>query len=184
MDNHSYQVGCKGRCVVCGLSRRAKYHLSQKVVNDGQPVNLKPNLPLKIKVSQYNLLNELMGIELVAEDPDDMKILERFAKGGIKINCVSYPGPKLSLSFGDLIKPELPPTPTPGSGKFFDELLDGFGKMMPAFACLNSRRPVDVHSEDYLQGKIDGIKEGIAFNWNLPSKVIRLSDNQELSFKH
>ena len=55
---------------------------------------------MKVETKEWD--NEIFGIELVAENGTEEDIIQRFWKGGIKINGItsSY---KLNLTFKDLI---------------------------------------------------------------------------------
>lgn len=56
---------------------------------------------MKIETKEYD--NEVFGIDLIAENKVEQDIIQRFWKGGVKINGItgSY---KLHLTFKDLIE--------------------------------------------------------------------------------
>ena len=54
--------------------------------------------------SCHTAFPEPYGVELIAESSDDRKVLERFSKGGVKLNRVSNTDQKIQFTFADLIE--------------------------------------------------------------------------------
>jgi len=55
---------------------------------------------MKVEMKEYN--NEVFGIDLIVEDPNEQDIVQRFWNGGVKINGITNCN-KLHLTFKDLV---------------------------------------------------------------------------------
>lgn len=65
---------------------------------------------MRAKISTSTILNpNILGIELIAENDLEKKILSKFYEEGVKINDISNDGDALGLTFKGLIHNKKPP---------------------------------------------------------------------------
>jgi hypothetical protein len=138
-------------------------------------------MPLKIKVFQSGNI----GINLVAKDPDDIRILERFFTGGVKVNSRSrnsygMGSHSLNLTFADLIptdsretqeekkhchhERQAEPEKESGIDYFTKVAIETIG---PFIKSLLEKPFVDPRSEAYLVGYQAGFEKGVKFGYEL-----------------